>query len=239
MNKNKQKAKSLIIVITLIVTLIGFFFIYRFNSHKVNQFSANLNFKARIQGYIETGTFNLLIALSQPAQADYFDANEELIIENISKSDIAKYRNSGAVGTNVESLNARVVIEKANIDGKLLEGEDAWTMLDGPWLFPLSVAPGQRGNSVIIGHRFAEIPPSTNTFYNLDKLEIGDKITISQDDGDINYTVISTKVVEKNDRSVLAPTSDYLLTLITCTPLWTSDQRLVVTAKIDRVFRNI
>lgn len=83
------------------------------------------------------------------------------------------------------------------------------------------------------------MPPNTNTFFNLDKARVGDKIVINQKDGSYRYTVTEKKVVEKNDRSVLLNTNDYRLTLITCTPLWTSDQRLVVIGKLDKVYGSI
>jgi len=160
-------------------------------------------------------------------------------IEQISPEELTKVTNEGTVLTTLEKDNTTITIASADIDAALREGINGNTMKKGPWHFPLSVAPGEKGNSVIIGHRFAEIPPSTNTFFNLDKVKVGDKIQIKSDEGDYTYTVVLVQIVEKYDRSILAPTSDYRITLITCHPKWTSNQRLVVIGILDKLHRNI
>lgn len=111
--------------------------------------------------------------------------------------------------------------------------------MKGIWHFPLSDAPGQRGNAVFIAHRYLHVPPATDTFFSLDKVKVGDKVKIKTTSGDFNYTVTETKIAERNDRTIVMPTSDYRITLITCTPLWTDHQRLVVVAKLDKVYRDI
>jgi LPXTG-site transpeptidase (sortase) family protein len=135
----------------------------------------------------------------------------------------------------LEKEDTKLIVPSASIEGSVVVGKTQEAMLDGFWHFPLSSVPEKRGNTVIFGHRFDKIPPETETFYNLDKVDIGDKIYLKQRDNEISYTVVSTRVVGKNDHSVLQNTDDYRLTLITCTPLWTSDRRLVVIAVRDKV----
>lgn len=136
----------------------------------------------------------------------------------------------------LEDLNTSLLISSIDVEGKVVQGTSSDNMDRGFWHFPLSQYPGEKGNCVIIGHRFEYLPPAKNTFYNLDKINIGDNIVIKQGEDIFTYIVTNIEVAEKNDISILKDTSDYRLTLVTCTPLWTSKQRLVITAKMDRIY---
>ncbi len=168
------------------------------------------------------------------------DLLNETSLEAISEEQLKRISNESAIANRLEPKGTKVTIESINVDAYVLDGTDAHRMDFGPWHFPLSDYPGEKGNVVIIGHRFAELPPSQNTFFNLDKIIPGDKIVISQNGGiEYVYTVIETKVVEKSDRTVLLDYGDYRITLITCTPLWTAKQRLVITGILDRAYISI
>jgi LPXTG-site transpeptidase (sortase) family protein len=136
----------------------------------------------------------------------------------------------------LEDLNTSLLIPSIDVEGIVVEGISSDNMNRGFWHFPSSEYPGEKGNCVIIGHRFEYLPPAKNTFYNLDKVNIGDSIVIKESEDIFTYIVTNIEVVEKNDISILKDTSDYRLTLVTCTPLWTSKQRLVITAKMDRIY---
>ncbi|MBN2100616.1 sortase [Candidatus Dojkabacteria bacterium] len=135
----------------------------------------------------------------------------------------------------LEAKNTVLKVSSVSIEGKVVDGISQESMLKGFWHYPLSSEPGKRGNTVIFGHRFDKLPPSTDTFFYLDKIKVGDKIEIIQTDGDFSYTVVETKIVEKSNSEVLDNSSDYRITLVTCTPLWTSEKRLVVVAIQDKV----
>ncbi len=139
----------------------------------------------------------------------------------------------------LEELNMEIIIKSLNIKGNIFQGKDSQTMNLGFWHYPISQYPGEKGNSVIIGHRFQNIPPKTDTFYNLDKVKIGDEIIVQHKEGEYKYIVIDSQVIDPNDLSVLGKTDDYRLTLITCTPLWTSEKRLVITAKLDKLYKKV
>ena len=79
------------------------------------------------------------------------------------------------------------------------------------------------------------------TFYNLDKVKKGDIIKIKlEDEVLVEYTVINSEIVNPEAlQDILNEQTDkYLLKLITCTPLGTDKQRLIVTAEktISNVF---
>ena len=147
----------------------------------------------------------------------------------------------------LEELNTTIRIDTINIEGDIVQGESSLRMNDGFWHFPTTSYPGEKGNRVIIGHRFLHLPPRKDTFFNLEDIKIGESIVISQntdpnnptEEENLNYIVTETKIVEPNDVSVIQQTDDYRLTLITCTPLWTSEKRFVVIAKLDKLYKRV
>ena len=71
--------------------------------------------------------------------------------------------------------------------------------------------PGETGNAVIAGHR--------DTFFRpLRNVRLGDEIFVDTPQGRVEYRVTSLRVVHPRDLSVLEPTDDEVLTLITCYP---------------------
>jgi sortase A len=140
----------------------------------------------------------------------------------------------------LEDLSTKLKIETLNIEDNILQGESSLRMNDGFWHFPTSVFPGEKGNVVVIGHRFLHLPPRKDTFFNLEDIKTGERIVISQiGEKDLTYIVVETKEVQPNDVSVIQESQDYRLTLITCTPLWTSEKRLVVIAKLDKLYKRV
>ncbi|MFH1546988.1 MAG: sortase [bacterium] len=131
---------------------------------------------------------------------------------------------------NLEKMNTTIEIPSISVKGEIVDGQSQEEMLRGFWHHPLSDVPGKRGNVVIFGHRFDKVPPNPQTFFNLDKIDVGDLIKIRQDDRDLEYKVIKVYETEKDNQQIFSNMSDYQLTLVTCTPLWTSDRRLVVIA---------
>ncbi len=138
----------------------------------------------------------------------------------------------------LEELNTSISINSIEVAGKIFEGISPITMDMGFWHFPVSGFPGKKGNFVVIGHRYAKLPPEKDTFFNLNKVKVGDKIEVFQFGSEYTYIVTETKIVEKNDTSILNDFSDYRITLITCTPLWTDKQRLVIVGKLDKLYKN-
>ena len=75
--------------------------------------------------------------------------------------------------------------------------------------------PGERGNGVYTGH--VESLESGNVFAGLGRIERGDEVFLYTSEGVWLYRVAETKVVRNDDLSVMAPSSDHRITLITCT----------------------
>lgn len=222
-----------LLVLALLIGAIGFLIIYPKQS-EIKVLASELD----TQKITHNTTLKILMRISQPIdEATLLKLNSDISMENITPEQMAKYQNDGHIITKLEPLETGLTIQSANISGKVFDGEDSNTLLSGIWHFPLSTAPGDRGNAVFIAHRYQKVPPELDTFFNLDKVKVGDKIIISQNVGNLTYTVTETKIVERDDRTVLMPTNDYRITLMTCTPLWTDEQRLIVIAKLDKVYQ--
>ncbi len=127
---------------------------------------------------------------------------------------------------------ARLCIPRLNYDEIVLEGATPRTLAFGPARLLSGAALGEPGNLELAGHR-------TSWFEPLQGLMLGDMIEIEWYDVRLGrlrqrtYAVNTIRVVAPEDISLLAPTSDDLLTLITCYPFGRSPrspQRYIVRA---------
>lgn len=95
--------------------------------------------------------------------------------------------------------------------------------------------PGQIGNTVLSGHSSNDILDGGNykfIFARLDKLAKGDTIFINYESKRYTYAVTKTEVVKPTEvNKLIYPTNKPVLTLITCTPIGTATNRLLVTAE--------
>lgn len=124
-----------------------------------------------------------------------------------------------------------LVIPQIGVDSVIVEGAGPESLDKGLWRRPQSSTPDKGGNTVITGHRFM-YSSGPKTFYNLDELAVGDKFFIYWEGREYDYEVVDVYVVEPFQTEIEEDTSDPMVTLYTCTPLWTAAQRLVVRAKL-------
>ncbi len=85
----------------------------------------------------------------------------------------------------------RIVIPKADVDWIVVEGVTPEDLRRGPGHIQGSAVPGQVGNAVISGHRTKNGAP----FYQLDRVERGDTITVETVIGTHTYEVVETRIV--------------------------------------------
>src|SRR3990167_8640197 len=93
-----------------------------------------------------------------------------------------------------------------------------------------TAGPGKTGNCYIVGHSsdYDRVPGDYKmVFARLPELGIGDIIQIQTPEGVFEYTVLETRVVERNDLSVLSQQTGgkKLLTLQTSYPIGTAERR--------------
>lgn len=148
------------------------------------------------------------------------------------------------LSTNAVSSDPKLIIPKINIDVPVIydvtPDYDAQmkAMENGVAYFGIPGAnskPGQIGNTVLSGHSSNDIidPGSYKfIFAQLDRLNKSDTIYVNYNGVRYTYTVTKKEVVTPTEVSKLIyPTDKPVLTLITCTPLGTSLNRLLVTAE--------
>lgn len=126
----------------------------------------------------------------------------------------------------------RLIIPKIGVNSPIVEGLNDRALLRGAWRYPSSSTPDKGGNTVITGHRFRFRPPNNTTFYLLDKISVNDEIVVIWENKEYRYKVKETKVVNPDQTEILNNTDQAILTLYTCTPLFTTKQRLVVVSEL-------
>ena len=127
----------------------------------------------------------------------------------------------------------RIIITKIGVNAPIVEAKTAeYGLSRGSWRVPESSTPDKGGNTVITGHRFKYLPPNNLTFFLFDKLVIGDIVSVIYKEKDYFYRIKEIKVVEPTDLSIMNPTEKPTLTMFTCTPIYSTAQRLVVIAEL-------
>jgi len=111
------------------------------------------------------------------------------------------------------SAIAALSIPRVHLSTVVLHGSDSRTLRRGPGHLENTAWPGDVGNMVIAGHR-------DSFFWPLRNIQRGDDIFLDTPEGQFHYRVTSLRVVDPHDLSVLAPTNEATLTLITCYPFW-------------------
>jgi sortase A len=88
--------------------------------------------------------------------------------------------------------------------------------------------PGENRHIVLTGHR-------DTVFRKLEAIEKDEDIWIETSAGKYLYRVLNTRIVEKDDRTVLVEKSTETLTLVTCYPfryIGSAPERFIVTAEL-------
>jgi sortase A len=98
-----------------------------------------------------------------------------------------------------------------------------------------SALPGELGNLVLSGHSAGDVYNTTNQykfiFSGLERLTTGDLVYVNYESKRYTYIITDKKVVAPTDVAALIfPADKPRLTLITCTPLGTSEKRLLLIA---------
>jgi sortase A len=110
----------------------------------------------------------------------------------------------------------------------VVEGTNTQDLRKGPGHYTGTPLPGQAGNAAIAGHRTTYGHP----FYNLDRVDPGDKVVLITVQGIFVYDAVKQEVVSPGNTAVLDDAPGALLTLTTCNPRFSASSRLVVVAKL-------
>ncbi len=174
------------------------------------------------------------IYTTQIVQSRLEDQFETITVDSVDEWEAQVSGQQGAALT-------RIAIPALGLDTLVVEGTSAAALRAGAGHYPNTPLPGQEGNVAIAGHRTTYGRP----FNQLDELQVGDEIWLSTPVGDFRYVAVASPtdgecratataacVTTPRDWSVIAPTSEAVLTLTTCHPKGSAAERLVVRAQL-------
>ena len=127
---------------------------------------------------------------------------------------------------------ARMSAKGGSIDLIVLAGGSGRTLAFGPGHLSASALPGQRGNSVIAGHRDTH-------FRFLQDLAIGEALQVETSDGrEHTYKVVDLDVIDSRRGSLILDIDASVLSLVTCYPFDATvaggPMRYVVTLRLQQ-----
>jgi LPXTG-site transpeptidase (sortase) family protein len=125
---------------------------------------------------------------------------------------------------------AVILIPSIDLDMIVVQGTDYESLKQGPGHYTDTADPWDASGRVgIAGHRTTYLSP----FFNLDKVQPGDAISLLTEYGRFDYLVTANFVLpEETAGKVLEQTADPTLVLTTCNPKYASSERLIVTADL-------
>jgi len=145
---------------------------------------------------------------------------------NWSEKRIADYQQ--ALRQDVGETLAVLRIPSRNIEVPVFDSIDETALNRGSGHVDGTSLPGERGNVAIAAHR-------DGFFRNLEDIEIGDEIELTAIDRRQVFRVSQLDIVDPLDISVLAPSEDTVITLITCYPFYyigSAPERFIVRATL-------
>ena len=129
----------------------------------------------------------------------------------------------------------RILIPDLQVDTIVVEGTTLSALQAGAGHYAGTALPCERGNSAIAGHRSTYGKP----FASIDDLEPRDVITLETPVGRCTYRVVGEPfITHPSDFTVLEEGRGSMLTLTTCHPPGSAEERLIVRARLvsSRVF---
>jgi len=157
------------------------------------------------------------------ADAGIFQRRESRALEHLLENTRALRPPASAA----RGLIGRLEIPRLGLSVVFVEGDDPKTLRRAVGHIPGTPLPGDPGNIALTGHR--------DTFFRpLRKIRPNDIIVVTTLQGEYRYRVVSTKIVDPDNVSVLDPSDHQILTLVTCYPFYfvgSAPDRFIVRAE--------
>mgnify|MGYP001569354740 FL=1 len=165
------------------------------------------------------------ISAAAPAQTPS-PSNPPSVVASPSTAELPQGRPAQVSGN-------RLIIPSITVDMPIVEGQDAKGALrSGAWRLPLpnNPQPGVDGQNVVLaGHRWYRTS-GPNTLFRLNAVDVGDIVEVHWEGSAYRYQVATISVVDPKQVDILESRGKTTLTIFTCTPLFSTKQRLVVVA---------
>jgi sortase A len=175
----------------------------------------NRLFVAQVKAYVSPGSINPQNVILDPTASTKVGPEPRIVIPKIN-------------------VDAPVVYDVPSLDEHVIQTK----LRDGVVHYPIpgaSSVPGQKGNTVILGHSSNDVFDDGDykfVFVQLDNINVGDSFYLNYNGTRYTYSVKEKKVIMPNEVGQLVIDSDTpLATLVTCTPPGTALKRLVVIAE--------
>ena len=134
-------------------------------------------------------------------------------------------------------VNNHIYIKKLNLDVPVVwdspENQFLANLKYGVVHYQGTAKPGEKGNIFIAGHSSSywwQRGPYSAIFSIIDKLTLGDEVLVTYNNRVYFYQVTEKFVVKPSQVEVMNPTPNPTLTLMTCVPVGTALNRLIVRA---------
>mgnify|MGYP001217431427 FL=1 len=118
-------------------------------------------------------------------------------------------------------------IPKLESDLPIVEGTDEDELARGVGHYKGTAYPTEGEQIVLSGHR-------DTVFRRMGELELGDIFVVQLPYGDFSYEIVDTKIVDADDRTIIKPQGEEVLTVTTCYPfdfVGYAPDRYILTAK--------
>ncbi len=163
----------------------------------------------------------------------------ENIVTSITASTKDSENNETQKKLPLDIFSLSINTENLNIEAPIVNGVTFADLSRGLGKHRTTAFPNEEsGNVVISGHRWY---PGDNINYtifkDLDKLNIGNRVSIFYKDKEYIYEIFEQKTLDADAIEILEQTEEPQLTLYTCTPIYTALKRLVYVAKLVEVHR--
>ncbi len=187
---------------------------------------------------------NAGISTTQVAEAatsnsveESFSTRQEVI--NYNNFEVAPSDNRVVIGKIGKNVPVVTVSDTKLIDGDYagLEKDIQASLLKGIVHYPGTANPGETGNAFFTGHSSNYVwikGDYNNVFALLNEIVVGDKVTVYWEGQKYIYQAYDIKVVSPSETWVLQQSgNEYpsIMTLMTCTPVGTSLNRLIIRSK--------
>lgn len=197
---------------------------------------------------VETGQMENMMQIKQTEQVEKMEAMKDVkegnsaavMIEHVDGKDAEHASQSGIASKNTkENIVFSTELEPGKVIGKMMiptidkelpivHGTESKHLKKGVGHYIGTALPGEHQHSVLAGHR-------DTVFRGLEKMQIGDRFEVETLAGLFTYEVEQLEIVDSDDRTVIVPRDEPILTLITCYPFYyvgNAPQRYIVTGKL-------
>lgn len=169
-------------------------------------------------------------ALSEIFSAGFSEKGEVVATNVLSTAETVEYKdNVGSIEISKIGISAPIVFPLSSGDSDLNSG-----LKKGVIHYPGSALPGSDGQAIILGHSAPAGWPKLNydwVFTDLNKLEAGDKISITLNEQNYNYTVKNKIILEKGEE-LPEESGAKSLVLLSCWPPGKNYKRIGIISEL-------